>query len=74
MRAHDKNKECNKDNERVWQRQQMQRWRKVVAKKYCKHRQNLERGRKLDHNKANEQMSSYNCQRKQTTPQNLTKL
>jgi hypothetical protein len=39
----------------------MQRWRKVVTKKYCKHHQNLECGRKLDHNKENEQMSSYNC-------------
>lgn len=38
----------------------MQRWKKMVTQKNCKHRQNLERDRKLDHKKENEQTSSCN--------------
>ncbi len=44
---------CSKDNECKDE--------KSGGKKNCKHHQNLERDRKLDHNKENEQTSSYNC-------------
>jgi hypothetical protein len=45
---------CSKDNE-------CKDEKKWWQKKNCKHRQNVEHDKKLDRNKENEQMSSYNC-------------